>query len=198
MDKSKLTHYTRLMRTAAEQLLDYPFDLQKPFVTLTPLGVAFFQLAVLFGKLFQYADWYPEGQFVGDKDEDLNLYTGLASIRDLCSASIHTLRVFEERSHGNSFCVDERVDIDGPGEQWWAELINGVFCNSASENSIAEVCLILDHVFGSASSVAEIIARCGLGDRTPWGEIYRHVCHIRDHFDHGETALLEVIKQPEE
>jgi len=121
-----------------------------------------------------------------------NLYTKLRYIRDLCSAADYGLDKLSGDYHEIDFDIVDK-EVKTHGEQKWKAIIFKYVMDKT--NNILEVARLLDDIYGSVQNICGCLDKIN-GNKTKsyWNEIHREVCHIKDHFDYAEDALLNIMQ----
>jgi hypothetical protein len=162
--------------------------------SLLPLAIGLIESAALF-SLFDPSTkdtGAVRALFDGGETAGPNLDTRLRCIRDLCSASVYSLRVKAFHSNGATpqSCTD---DVETPGEHEWVQLISSYAC-SGDDKAIVETSRLLDDLFEGMVHIARNLRRLAEGMAAgSWNEVYRSACHIRDHCDYAEEMVVACI-----
>jgi hypothetical protein len=163
--------------------------------SLLPLGIGLVEGAALF-SVFDASIGQEEAVrslFDGGETRGPNLYTRLKCVRDLFSASSYALR--EKCLQDAAILSDNNpVAVATPGELQWIALMARHTC-ARDEECVREVARLLDDSLEAMIAIASNLR--GVSTLPPRSgsrnEVYRHVCHVRDHFDYAEDMLLACI-----
>ena len=127
--------------------------------------------------------------FEGEESRGPNLDTSLTYIRDLLSASKYGLRL----RIGETKATLPYTNISGPGEKYWLNKIEDI-SNIKGKRKLGEMTHFLDDIFVSICAISiHLKERNDEKSKFHWNEIYRHVCHIVDHYDYARDVLIESI-----
>ncbi len=134
--------------------------------------------------------------FDGGEERGANLYTRMRCVRDLCSSALFAVGIHELRS---SAAIDSDFAIEPakPLILLWSDLIHN-HANAMEPETVKEVAQLCDDVFESLFCAVEWLKASRRKDPGAWGEISRHIQHIRDHFDYAEHALIHSLRKSEE
>ncbi len=134
--------------------------------------------------------------FDGGEDRGPNLDTRMRCVRDLCSAASFAINL---RAQGAGREPEPRWSVAPPkiAKQIWHAIVRQ-HANAADARSVSEVIHLLDDAFESLLCVSECLKEAGRRNRRAWGEISRHITHVRDHFDYAEQALISSMKRGRE
>jgi hypothetical protein len=198
-DYSQRAAVRAIIESAAYDLIRTYQAFEPSCRSLWPLGLALLEGAALFAVLESTANDHHAiaDLFDGGESNGPNLDTRLMCIRNLCGASIYGLR---QRASEGSACDQSGCTeaVEAPGEAFWAKLISQ-YVASNDGPTITEVARLLDDVFEETARIAKYVkARLPYVPPKSWNEIYRAVCHIRDHIDYGESMILSCIKAASE
>lgn len=195
MDSSRqhLDHAIERIRNVGLLLAADAFDPMVPYASLVPLGFALLHVAALFEVLVDGHGSRIAQLFSGDEDESPNIDTRLRSVRDLCSASSYAARYRSQKALNASAPGYDSHPSGAPGDQFWYQIIRR-FVDWPAEDDLIEVCRFLDEMFEAALEIAEMLRSGGSTEQQVWDEVYRHVTHVRDHYDCVEEAIIDCIR----
>jgi len=134
--------------------------------------------------------------FDGGEERGANLYTRMRCVRDLCSSALFAVGIQERRSSA-VIDLDVAIEPSKPLMQLWREVILK-HANAIEPEAVKEVTELFDDVFESLGAVAELLRAVRRKGSPGWGEISRHIQHIRDHFDYAEHALIHALRKAED
>ncbi len=134
--------------------------------------------------------------FDGGEERGANLYTRIRCVRDLCSSALFAVGIHERKY---TAAIDSGVTMEPakPLMQLWSDVIHN-HANAIEPETVKEVAQLCDDVFESLLCVVEWLKASRGKDPRAWGEISRHIQHIRDHFDYAEHALIHSLRKSEE